>query len=377
MLGIRGFPDVQGGVESHAQNLSINLVELGCEVEVIVRSPYVPRLQGSRTWKGIKLTRLWAARIPGLEAFLHSLLGVLRSAWNRPDVLHIHSIGPALFTPLARALGLRVVVTHHVLNYENDKWGPFARAVLRMGERAGMRCANARIAVSEPLASRMEAAYAIPVTVIPNGICPPEKVRSSTTLKRFGLKPNRYVLSVARIDVQKRQLDLIDAFSRTKHDGWKLALVGAADYGGKYARQVCAAAQSRDDVIMLGQQPRGALAELYLNAGVFVLPSSHEGQPIAVLEAISYGCPLILSDIAAHREIAVSIAQFVSVGETAALATCLDEVFRGGNKRLDVSECDRIMKMHAWRGIAERTLDVYLSTISDTDRVADGDLLPV
>src|SRR5215475_1501212 len=49
MLGLRGFPNVQGGVENHAQNLSLRLVELGCDVEVIVRSPYVPRAS-SRTW---------------------------------------------------------------------------------------------------------------------------------------------------------------------------------------------------------------------------------------------------------------------------------------------------------------------------------------
>ena len=60
-------------------------------------------------------------------------LGVLRSAWTRPDILHIHSVGPALFTPLARAFGLRVVVTHHLANYENKKWGPAARLVLRLG----------------------------------------------------------------------------------------------------------------------------------------------------------------------------------------------------------------------------------------------------
>ena len=38
-LGLRGFPDVQGGVETHAEHLCPLLVELGCEVDVIVRAP--------------------------------------------------------------------------------------------------------------------------------------------------------------------------------------------------------------------------------------------------------------------------------------------------------------------------------------------------
>ena len=42
MLGIRGFPNIQGGAENHAQNLSVRLAELGCDMEVIVRSPEGP-----------------------------------------------------------------------------------------------------------------------------------------------------------------------------------------------------------------------------------------------------------------------------------------------------------------------------------------------
>jgi glycosyltransferase involved in cell wall biosynthesis len=363
MLGIRGFPNVQGGVENHAQNLSIRLVELGCDVEVIVRSAYVPRRR-SRTWRKIRLVRIWAPRIKGAEAFLHSFLGVMRAAWTRPDILHIHAIGPALFTPLARALGLRVVVTHHVLNYDNEKWGYIARSMLRLGERVGMIFANGRIAVSQSLARRMEGAYRVPIRVIPNGIGKPRKVHSISTLQAFGLTPNRYALTVARIDEQKRQLDLIEAFARAGQNNWKLAIAGGADYSGEYARAVSEAARKARGVVMLGHRTGAELAELYAHAGVFVLPSSHEGQPIAVLEAISYGCPIILSDIPAHREISTASSQFVGVGDVAALTSRLDEIFGGNNERLDDAERERLLRVHDWRQIARHTLDVYLAALS-------------
>jgi glycosyltransferase involved in cell wall biosynthesis len=285
---------------------------------------------------------------------------VLHAAWSRPDILHIHAIGPALFTPLARAFGLRVVVTHHVLNYDNEKWGPAACFILRLGERAGMTFATGRIAVSQALARCMEDAYGVQVNVIPNGISKPNKSQSTSTLQAFGLLPNRYALTVARIDPQKRQLDLIEAFSLTAREGWKLAIVGSADYSGEYARAVAEAARQTAGVVMVGHQAGDALAELYTHAGVFVLPSSHEGQPIAVLEAISYGCPLILSDIAAHREIGTPCAQFVSIGDTAALAKRLHTIFTAPNsKRLDIAERERIMQRHDWRQIARQTFDVY------------------
>jgi glycosyltransferase involved in cell wall biosynthesis len=363
MLGIRGFPNVQGGVETHAQNLAMRLVELGCEVEVMVRSGYVP-CRSSRTWNGIKLVRLWSPRIKGLEAFVHSFLGVLWAACTRPDILHIHAIGPALFTPLARALGLRVIVTHHVLNYENEKWGTLARSTLRLGERVGMIFANSRIAVSRELAHRMERIYRVPVRAIPNGIAKPQQVRSTAILQSFGLAPYRYVLMVARIDEQKRQLDLLQAFARAEQNGWKLALAGGADYGGDYARAVLDCARKTPGVVILGHQSGEELAQLYMHAGVFVLPSSHEGQPIAVLEALSYGCTAILSDIPAHQDLALPGIELFPVGDIASLAdrlqTCLR---RSAKQRLDAAERERVMRAHDWGYIAQKTLDVYIAAL--------------
>jgi glycosyltransferase involved in cell wall biosynthesis len=364
MLGIRGFPNVQGGAENHAEHLAIGLVELGCEIEVIVRSPYVPKGTGHPV-RGIKLARAWSPRRTGVEAFVHTLLGVLRAACTRPDLLHIHSVGPALFTPLARFFGLRVVVTHHLPNYEAKKWGPLARAILRLGERAGMLFANGRIAVSAGLAGRMKRTYGVPVAIIPNGIAAPRQPQSVELLHAFGLEPRRYILTVARIDEQKRQLDLIDAFGRLGESGWKLAIVGDSDYATEYARLVRQAAAQTPGVVLLGYQTSEALAELYTNAGFFVLPSSHEGQPIAALEAISYRCPTVLSDIPAHREIGTSVTQFVRVGDVAALARSLRAKSAAAAYRdPGVIEHQYFMKDHDWQEIAARTLGVYISALS-------------
>jgi glycosyltransferase involved in cell wall biosynthesis len=376
MLGMRGFPNVQGGVEKHAEKLCCALAELGCEVEALVRSSYVAKQQAAK-WRNVTLTHLWAPRLPGIEAFVHTFLGVLRAARSRPDVLHIHAIGPAFFTPLARAVGLRVVVTCHSRNYEHKKWGRLARAILRFGEWAGMRFANGRIAVSGGLAETLSHSYRVPVTVIPNGIDRPRQTRSTETLQSFGLAANRYVLMVARIDEDKRQLDLIAAFARLRMPGWKLALVGGADYAGTYAREVAEAARMNPGVVMLGHQSGAALAELYTHAGVFVLPSRFEGQPIAVLEAASYGLPIILSDIAAHRELALPHARYFAVGDAAALAGHLDEVCRAPTSaRADAADCAALMAEHDWHIAAQRTLAVYCDALSgiSSGRLAEGSL---
>jgi glycosyltransferase involved in cell wall biosynthesis len=368
MLGMRGFPNVQGGVEKHAEKLSCALADLGCEVEAIVRIGYVAKGQPAR-WHNVRLLRVWAPRVTGIEAFVHTFLGVLCAGWRRPDILHIHAIGPALFTPLARALGLRVVVTCHSRNYEHKKWGRLGRAVLRLGERAAMAFANDRIAVSDGLSKNLSRTYGVPVRAIPNGIEPPRRVRSVETLRAFGLTEKRYLLMVARIDQDKCQLDLVAAFARLSARGWKLALVGAADYSSGYSCEVAEAAARNPGIVLLGHQTGSALAELYTHAGGFVLPSRFEGQPISVLEAASYGLPLILSDIAAHRELALPRAHYFAVGDIIALAAHLEAICaaRAGENPATV-ECAVLMAKHDWRAIAQRTLTVYWDALSGSKR---------
>jgi glycosyltransferase involved in cell wall biosynthesis len=57
---------------------------------------------------------------------------------------------------------------------------------------------------------------------------------------------------------------------------------------------------------MSGFQKWESLSELYSNAGLFVLPSYHEGLPIVALEAMSYNLPILLSDIPANKEVVLS-----------------------------------------------------------------------
>lgn len=367
LLGMRGIPDVQGGVEKHAEKLALALTELGCEVEAVVRRDYVPK--GTTAWRNVKIVRLWNSQTKGVETFIHTLFGVLYAAWRRPDVLHIQNIGPALFVPLARFLGLRVVVTYHSLNYEHAKWNSFARILLRIGEWLGMTFSHGRIAVSGLLAKQMIENYDVWVDKIPNGIEKPVMIATSDTLHAFGLSPYRYALTVARIDQAKRQLDLIAAYARIKKPNFKLALVGEADYLDAHARAVAEAAQRTPGVVLLGRQIGDALAELYAHAGVFVLPSSHEGQPIAVLEAASYGLPAILSDIPAHRELAPPGARYVAVGDIVDLAKQLSLFFaRPSLQRLSAEDRDTLIAEHDWDDIARRTLAVYFGAYSREKR---------
>jgi glycosyltransferase involved in cell wall biosynthesis len=356
-LGLRGFPDVQGGVEAHAQHLCPLLAELGCEVTVLARSRYQPPVEA---WRGVRFVRLWSPRSSRLEAVVHSFAGVLHAAIKRPDILHIHGIGPSLVVPLARMLGLRVVVTHHGPDYERQKWGRLAKTALRLGERWGMLFASQRIVITGAIQNDVSRLYGRNSVIIPNGVALPDANMTTATPAAYGVEPGCYVLLVGRLVPEKRHHDLIQAFCMASLPGWKLVIAGGADHPDAYSKSVLDVPDTCPGVICTGFLSGKALGELYAHAGVFVLPSSHEGLPIALLEAISHGIPVIASDIPANREVDCDMVCHYPLGDVMALAQQLrvsaacgiTDAMRKAGKSL-------ISGNYSWPEIARRTLDVY------------------
>lgn len=360
-MGFRGFPGVEGGIETHAEHLYPLLVERGCSIEVITRKRYVEKY-GLRTYRGVCLTPLWGPRGKGIEAGYYSFISVIAAAVKRPDLVHIHGIGPALMTPLARLLGIPVVVTHHGHDYDAEKWGLFARLVLRVGEWIGMRFANQRIVVSEGLGKYVERKYGLSATTIRNGVEVSDPPSTTTTLSKLGLTRGRYIIEVARVTPHKRQEELVRAFSRARLNGWKLVLVGSVQPLDEYARLLCSLVESTPNVILAGFRTGQELRELYANAGLFVLPSAYEGMPIAVLEALSYGLPVVLSDIPAHLELGLPRAHYFPTGDISALTDRLNE-FASLATDEDLRRRMRaaVVEKHDWDRIAEQTHGVYSS----------------
>ena len=356
VVGLRGIPDVQGGVETHAQHLYPRLAAMGCDVEVLVRTSYVPK--GLRRFGAITLRRIWAPTTVGLEALVHSVLGVLYAGIQRPDILHIHAVGPAIATPLARWLRLKVVVTHHGPDYERDKWGSVARRVLRIGEDLGMRYASSRIAISQVIKDLIKSKYRVDAELIPNGVVAVKASVGTDFIRSLGLEPRRYIVQVSRFVPEKRQLDLINAYQAISPCAWKLVLVGSLG-ADAYSMEVKAAAD-RAGVVLTGFLKGAALQETYSHAGVFVLPSSHEGLPIALLEALSYGLPVLASDIPANREVGLEASSHFPVGDVRALAANLLRVIQGPVNAEEMAARRRwVASRFDWDRIAEQTFRVY------------------
>lgn len=363
VLGLRGFPDVLGGVETHCEQILTRLSRTSpLRFVVLARRGYVnaPRHLNDR----LEVRPVFSLRNKYLEALPNAVVAVLH-AWSRerPRVLHIHAIGPALVAPLAKLLGMKVVVTHHGADYRRAKWNWFGRMTLRLGEWAALHWADRVIAVSPSLARELKLSHphrAGRISYVPNGAAPfasAEMAPPARVLGALGLSPQRYILTACRLVPEKRLHDLIAAF-RQAAPNLKLVIAGAADHDDPYARDLLAEAD--DCVIFAGRQDRAQLAALYRSASLFVLPSSHEGLPIAALEAIAAGAPVLLSNIQANRDIGLPERCYFEMGNRDALAVALTKPHRGY-----VVEQAPVLERFDWDRVATQTLSVYESVLAE------------
>jgi len=324
-LGLRGLPNVPGGVEVHASELYPRLQALGAKVTVLGRRSYRP--QGAPTqWRGVDIRWLPSFRTQGVEALMHTLLGVLYAAVRRPDVLHIHAVGPWLWTPLAKLLGLKVVVTHHGQDYLREKWKAPARLLLRTGETLGVTFADECIVISHSIQETVRTKHGREAMLIPNGVGDLRPLPEHSLVDKYGLNPQHYIVQVSRLVPEKRQLDLIAAFKDARLPGWKLVLVGGAQGSQRYADLVGKEYEGDANIVCTGFLSPPEVQELLSHAGIFALPSSHEGLPISLLEAMKMGVPVIASDISANVEVGLDAGYYFPLGDIAALAGRLREL---------------------------------------------------
>jgi glycosyltransferase involved in cell wall biosynthesis len=304
MIGQKGMPATYGGIERHVEELASRLAGRGHEVTVYCRESYgsVPLDR----YRGVRLRQVRTIASKHLDAIVHSSTSTLAALRDRPDIVHYHGLGPGLVAPLPRYLARsKVVLTVHGLDHQRAKWGRAARAVLETAHWFSGHVPDARVAVSRALAAHYETRFGTEARYIPNGVAAPRLLPARQIRSRFGLAPGGYLLMVGRLVPEKSADLMIRAFRRVS-TGLRLVIVGGSSFSDDFVARVRAEAADDPRVVLTGFAYGDLLAELYSNAAGFVQPSRLEGLPLTLLEAASYGLPVVASDISPHLEVLVA-----------------------------------------------------------------------
>lgn len=359
VTGTRGIPDIMGGVETHCEELFPRIAQMGHEVTIIRRKSYVH--DSLTEWNGVKLVDVETPKKKSFEAIIHTFRAINKAKKQGAEVLHIHAIGPALLTPYARLLGMKVVFTHHGPDYDRDKWGTMAKTILKIGERMGCMFANRVIVISDVIRNLIARQYGRTdgVSLIYNGVPQPTMTDYPEYFNELGIEVGKYILGMCRFVPEKNLHHLVEAFERIKNEGSlndvKLVLAGDTDFEDDYSLSLKEQAR-KAGVVLTGFIKGKKLHSLLTHARCFVLPSSHEGLPIALLEAMSYRLPVIVSNIPANMEVGLKYEHYFKTGNIEQLTEKLKE-----NINRDLHRIDYPMKEYDWDLIAQKTAIVYHS----------------
>ncbi|MFT6126724.1 MAG: glycosyltransferase involved in cell wall biosynthesis [Flavobacteriaceae bacterium] len=125
---------------------------------------------------------------------------------------------------------------------------------------------------------------------------------TSNVLSRFGLIQNKYILFLGRLVQEKNPDLLIKAFKRSNLQDLKLVIAGYDDRAKKYIDSLVQMGLNNKNVIFTGAVYGDDKEVLLRDCHSFCIPSSLEGLPITLLEAMSYSKLCIASNIPACKE---------------------------------------------------------------------------
>lgn len=362
VTGTRGIPNLQGGIETHCEELYPRLVSLNYDVVLIRRSCYIFSKEKTSEYKGVNLVTVFTLRKKAIETFIHTFLSVLWAKKHKADILHVHAIGSAIFIPFSKLLGLKVVFTHHGQDYNRSKWGPFAKAILRLGEKLGTRNADEVIVITEVIKELLEKKYKrYNTNLILNGFTPPVFTNKTDYIETLGLESRKYIFTLGRFVEEKGFYLLSRVFSGIEQKNYRLVIAGDADHETPYSVKLKKMALE-NNIVLTGFIKGDKLQQLFNNARLFVLPSYHEGLPISLLEAMSYKLPVLVSDIPANKQVSLPDHRYFITGDAESLKQSLIEML---DKEFELIDYD--MSPYDWDKIARQTALVY-EKVFDQDK---------
>ena len=115
------------------------------------------------------------------------------------------------------------------------------------------------------------------------------------------------------------------------------------------------------NIIFTGHQSGRTLKQLFANAAIYVLPSSSEGLSISLLEAGSYGVPIIVSNIRENIEVVGDLAHVARVNSIVSLKHQLENVlgdYKGALELADMLQSE-IKYHYSWNNIVKAIENVY------------------
>jgi glycosyltransferase involved in cell wall biosynthesis len=337
-----------GGAERVVQALVRGAGSAGHECAVVAASGPVAADLGVHRYE-LPLLERQPWRVPGAALAVDRALRAFR-----PDVVHCHNPGVSVPVALATLRGRRVPTLVSVHGVPDADYGPAAR-LLRLGGLPTISCGPGVTAGLE------EAGLPVTETIV-NGVAPaPPPADRSVFADELGIDPARpVVLVVGRLSPVKNPALALRAVAHLPDT----ALVFVGD--GPLRTELLAAVRDaglEDRVVLAGL--RSDARELIGAADAIALTSHSEGLPLAALEALAAGKPLVATAVRGVRELLHDGVDSLLVppDDSDALTRALERVLNDEQLAARLGEQGRLLAArYSQAAMVERFLQLYGET---------------
>jgi glycosyltransferase involved in cell wall biosynthesis len=285
--------------------------------------------------------------------------------------------GPAHRLPICITPHTPCVVTIHDLAW---KFSPDTmRFAVRLSERfripVAVRRAAHIIVDSRKMADTLINELHIDekkITIIPLSATQPDSIVPDSVPENLRIK-KPYFLFVGTLEPRKNLVRLLTAYAQIEpsiRNKINLVIVGGKGWKGQRLKECISTLFPEDQIYLAGYVEDALLATLYKNAQFLAMPSLYEGFGLPVVEAMSYGLPVLTTENSIMSDVAENCGIFVDALDVSSIRYGLQKLIldKSLRKKLSDNALSDSLKF-SWEESASRLISVFKKVVSSHKNV--------
>ncbi len=343
IVGTQGVPATYGGFETLVENLLGDNCPEDIRYTVFCSAKDMP--ERLKEYKGAEL-RYVPLKANGIQSVPYDMISMCRCLKGY-DVILVLGVSGGLFLPIFSMLNSRrLIINIDGQEYKRQKWGNFAKKILRISEALAVKYADVVIADNKGIQDYVSDTYGKESTLICYGGDHTRRNLSdrfiNTTLAEYGLKPGEYAVTVCRIEPENNSETVLEAFSKSKE---KLVYIGNwnnSEYGNELKQRF----SGYPNLLLLDAiYDLDVLYALRSNAKFYVHGHSAGGTNPSLVEAMFFGIPILAFDVVYNRETTENKASYFR--DSAHLLEIINDIQPNGDQMKEIAE-----RRYKWADIA-------------------------
>lgn len=362
VLGIRGLPANYSGFETCANHTTSYWSDNGHEVLVYCRKNRYneqPKYFGK-----VRLKYIGQFSSKNFETLSHTFISILHLCFFNRKIknVHLYNTGNALFLPILKLFGKKVLISVDGIEWKRDKWGKLAKTMYKVGEWFAIKMADDIIVDNKEIEDYYTINYNKKTSLIAYGS--KEVILDSTKASHYlntnQLVAKKYFIFIGRLVPEKGVDNLIKAYKNLNTD-FPLVIIGDDHSDSDYKKSLFE--EQSESIRLIGFKFGDEYEQLLSNALMYVSASHLEGTSPSLLAAMGAKVCSLVNGIPENKYTIEDAAFTFSENDYNDLTKVWQELIDEPNKISEMGEKGyvHVKKNYDWEKISNQYIERFNS----------------